>query len=218
MRIAETKTSTLVLLSILIWTAIGGLGAYDVAREPIAYIASMTYGIYFLFLLLPIITILFVLTIISAIKNKMKYALPLFIGCLALPTSFVGGLKIFEAVGLAEYKDNPINEMRPIGSELKNRIVLLFMTTASQDEINKFDEEILRKKIPQTNGVLLEFADGICNFSYPRISPEATIVDIPFCKDATEEQKAVIREKIISSPLVYTAFEDMNTGEVKKIK
>lgn len=218
MRIAETKTSTLIFLSIFICAVIGGLGAYDIAREPIAYIASMSYSIYLLFLFLPMIAILLVIAIIAAVRNKLKYAFPLFMGCLVLPISYIGGLKAFEAVGLAQYKDNPINEMRPIGSELKNRIVLVFTKTATWDETSKFDEEILRKKSVQPGIVLLEFADGVCNFSYPQISPEVAIVDVPFCKDATEEQKAVIREKIISSPLVYTAFEDMDSGEVRKLK
>jgi len=108
--------------------------------------------------------------------------------------------------------------MRPIGSELDHRIVFVFDPRATQEEINKFDETVLRKTVPQPNGILLLFADGVCNFSYPENQSGVTIVDVPFCADATEEQKQRIRSDIVSSPLVRTAFEDVAPGEVRKLK
>jgi len=108
--------------------------------------------------------------------------------------------------------------MRPIGSEMKQRIVIVFKKEVSQEEIHRFDENILRKKVTQPNGVLLAFADGICNFSYPQISPEVTIVDVPFCANATEEQKQEIRDEVMSSQIIDTALEDVSPGEVRKLK
>jgi hypothetical protein len=67
------------------------------------------------------------------------------------------------------------------------------------------------------NGVLLAFADGICNFSYPDL-PNVRIVDVPFCVDAIEAQEQKIRDQIISSRLVHAAFEDVAPGEVRKLK
>ncbi len=193
------------------------LAAYAVASEPIAYIASMTYGIIFLYLLIPAVIILFIGAAVAASLNKVKYAAALFVSCMVLPVFFLGGLQGMRALGWARYEAPGVNDMRPIGSELENRIVFAFEKTATQKDIHRFDEDVLRKKIPQPNGVLLEFADGVCNFSYPQMSP-ITIVDVPFCADATEEEKDTIREQIVSSPLIYTAFEDIDTGQVRKLK
>lgn len=214
----KTKTRNLILISVGICLVVGLLGAYSIASEPIAYIASMSYGILVMFVLFPAIILLFIGAIASASLGKAKYAVALFLSCLMLPLFFFGGLQVARSLGLARYETPGFNDMRPIGSELKNRIVLTFKKTASQDEISRFDKEILRKSVPQPDGILLAFADGVCNFSYPQTSPDVTIVNVPFCKDATEEQKAVIREKIVSSPLVHTAFEDIDSGEVKKLK
>ncbi|MEQ1923325.1 MAG: hypothetical protein ABL952_12535, partial [Pyrinomonadaceae bacterium] len=117
------------------------------------------------------------------------------------------------------YETNGSNEMRPLDYDLTNRIVLVIKKGASQEEIRRFDEDILRKKIFHANGDLsLLFADGVCNFSYPRTVPGVTIITVPFCKDATDEQKIRIRTEISSSPLVYAAFEDTDSGEVKRLK
>jgi hypothetical protein len=218
---AEEKsrtTKTLVLAAVAICWIVGGIAAYSVVSEPIAYIASMSHGITVLFLLLPAVLILFCLGIGGLALQKSRFAAVSFVSCLALPGSYFGVLKSAEVLGLAQYKDNPINEMRPIGSELKERIVIVFEKEATQDQIHAFDENVLRKKIPQPNGVVLEFADGICNFSYPQVIPKRTVIDIPFCTDATEEQKSKIRTEVIASPLIEIAFEDIESGRVKKLK
>ncbi len=197
----------------------GLLGAYSIASEPIAYVASMFYGIYFLYLLIPAVVILFVASIVAATFQKTKYAATLFLSCLMLSTFFIGGFQAMRALGWARYETNGSNEMRPLDYDLTNRIVLAIKKGASQEEIRRFDEDILRKKIYHANGDLdLLFADGVCNFSYPNTVPGVTIITVPFCKDATDEQKVQIRDRIISSPLVYAAFEDTDSGEVKKLK
>ncbi len=194
------------------------LGAYAVASEPIAYIASMTFGIIFLYLLIPAVIILFIGAAAAASLNKVKYAAAFVVSCVMLPVFFLGGLQAMRAVGWARYEEPGVNDMRPIGSELKYRIVVTFKKTATQEDIHRFGEDILRKKIPQPNGVLLEFADGVCNFSYSQMSPEVTIVDVPFCADATEDEKARIRQQIISSPLIETAYEYGDAGVIIKLK
>ena len=211
-------SSSGILIAVLICSAFGFLGAYSIASEPIAYIASMFYGIYFLFLVIPVTLILTIAGFVLLGLKRTRYAVPLLVSCIVLPVSYVGGLKAFEAVGLAQYKDNPVNEMQPIGWDVKERIVIVFKKKVEQDQINAFDESVLRKKVPQPNGVLLAFADGICNFSYPETIPERTVVDIPFCKDATEEQKSKIRDEIIMSPIIDIALEDLASGEVRRLK
>jgi hypothetical protein len=195
----------------------GLLGAWIVASEPVAYIASMSFGI-LLFLMIPIVLVLVVSATVMAIQRKVRYSAALFSSAILLPTFFIGGLQAMRAVGWARYEAPGVNDMRPIGSELENRIVFAFEKTATQEEIRRFDEDVLRKKIPQPNGVLLEFADGVCNFSYPQLNQNITIVDVPFCAEATEVEKARIREQIVSSPLIYTAFEDIGIGQVRKLK
>lgn len=198
--------------------ALGLLGADAVASDPIAYVASMTYGILVMFVLPLVIAVLIVSAIVAAILDKAEYAAMLVLCCVLLPVSFFGGLQAMRMMGLAKYETSGFNDMRPIGSELQHRIVFVFEASATQEEINKFDETVLRKSVPQPNGVLLTFADGVCNFSYPENRSGARVVDVPFCANATDEEKQKIRREIVTSPLVRTAFEDVAPGEVQKLK
>jgi len=207
---------------LLVFTTIcliaGFLCALLVSREPFGYVASMRHGILLLFLIVPITAAFLIAAIIAAIKGYAVYTGAMLLSCFMLPSSFFGSIKLLEIAGFAEYENPEHNEMRPIGSELDHRIVFVFDPRATQEEINKFDETVLRKTVPQPNGILLLFADGVCNFSYPENQSGVTIVDVPFCADATEEQKQRIRSDIVSSPLVRTAFEDVAPGEVRKLK
>lgn len=206
---------------IFLWTfclciLVGGFGAYNVALSTSGYGASMTFWLLVLFCGLPIILILFVFAIIAAVKDRAKYTIALLLSCIMLPVCFIGSLKLMEATKIAKYKQVS-DEMTPIGSELNERIVIAFKETASQEEIHKFDETVLRKTVPQPNGILLEFAEGVCGIAYPDTEFKYEIVDVGFCNDATDEQKKKIKEKINSSTIIYKIFENLRMEDIKNL-
>lgn len=221
---AKSKTLTLLIVTVIICAITGGLCASSVVAEPIAYIASISHGIMVLYVVTPVVLILFCLGIAAASLQSARYAVVFFTSVVVLPASYLGIVLGAQGLGIAQYQTSGLNEMRPIGSEPQHRIVVVFKKGATPDEIHQFDENILRKSVSKPYGVLLEFADGICNFSYPQLSDvnnefsDVDIVDIPFCPDATEEKKQRVRSQIISSPIVYAAFEDVAPGEVKRLK
>jgi hypothetical protein len=216
--VTNTSIKRIFAITLSVCVVVGFLAAFWVAQAENGYVGSLVFGFIFLVLGLPLIIILAIAAIVVfSIGRQKAYGYALLTSCLLLPVSFIGALKLMEATGIAKYVYAD-NEMSPIGSELKQRIVIVFKKETSQEEIHRFDENVLRKKVPQPNGVLLAFADGICNFSYPQMSPEVTIVDVPFCADATEDQKQKIRDEVMSSPIIDTAIEDVSPGEVRKLK
>jgi hypothetical protein len=212
----EKQNNKIFLWAFCLCILVGGFGAYNVALSTSGYGASMTFWLLVLFCGLPIILILFVLAIIAAVKDQAKYTIALSLSCIMLPVCFIGSLKLMEATKIAKYKQVS-DEIRPIGSELNERIVIAFKETASQEETHKFDETILRKTIPQPNGVLLEFADGVCGIAYPDTEFKYEIVDVGFCNDAIDEQKKIIKEKVNSSTIVYKVFENLPMEDIKNL-
>ncbi len=187
------NNKTAYLWAIGICLLVGTLGALVVSGESSGYGASMTYWLLVLFCLFPLILILFVGAIIAAIQDKAKHTLILLMSCLLLPVSFFGSLKLMEATKLAKYKQVS-EEMTPIGSKLNERIVVAFKETASQEETHKFDETILRKTISQPNGILLEFADGVCGIAYPNTEFKYEIVDVGFVMMQRTRKKKQLRK------------------------
>ena len=88
------------LLAIGLSAFFGLLGAYSIASEPIAYIASMFYGIFFLYLLIPAVIVLFFASIVAAIFQKTKYAGTLFLSCLIASYFFHGRFSGDESFGV----------------------------------------------------------------------------------------------------------------------
>jgi hypothetical protein len=132
-----------VLLAIGFWASMGLLGAYAVASEPVAYIASMNFGIIFLYLLIPSVLILFIGSVVFAIFSKVKYAVVLFAGCLMLPTFFLGGLQGMRAAGLARYEAPGVNDMRPIDEETNGSVIVVFTLESTFEEQQDFSNKVI---------------------------------------------------------------------------
>lgn len=205
------------LWTFLICLFVGAFGAFIVSRETSGYVASMTFSYLVLFCGFPIVLILLALAIIAAIQNQAKHSALLLISCVLLPVTFFGSLKLMEATGIARYKTSGLDEMRPFGSELNERIVIAFKETVSEEEIHKFDETILRKTVPQPNGILLAFTDGVCHIAYPDTEFKYKIADVGFCNEATDEQKKKVRDEVNSSAIVYKVFKNLRMEEIKNL-
>lgn len=212
----DKQNNKIFLWAFCLCLLVGGFGAYSVALSTSGYGASLTFWLLFLFCGLPIILILFVFAIIAAVKDRAKYTVALLLSCIMLPVCFFGSLKLTEATKIAKYKQVS-DEMRPIGSELNERIVIAFKETVPQEEIHKFDETILRKTVSQPNGILLDFADGVCGITYPDTGFKYKIVDVGFCNDATDEQKKIFKEKANSSMIIHKTFENMRMEDIKNL-
>ncbi len=197
---------------------VGFLAAFWVAQDTSGYVASISFFIIFIIFGVPLWLILLIAAIVCFISKDHKvYGFALLLSCLLLPVFSVASLRILEATHIANYKKTGADEMRPIGSELNERIVIAFNEDTSQEESRKFDETILRKTIPQPNGVLLEFADGVCGITYPDTEFKYKIADVGLCNDATDEKKKKIKEGINSSKIVFKVFENLRMEEIKNL-
>jgi hypothetical protein len=101
-------------LAVGISGCVGLLGAYSIASEPIAYIASMFYGIYF-YMMIPFVLAFAISGIIFAVRFKQsKIAWALFLIAITLPASYIGGFQAMKAAGWVLSETNGSNEMVPI--------------------------------------------------------------------------------------------------------
>lgn len=202
-KIVEHNNRLIFSVTVISSLIVGFLAAFWVAQETSGYVASMSFFIIFIIFGVPLWIILLIAAIVFFVSENYKvYGFAFLLSCVLLPIFSVASLKILEATQIANYKKPGADEMRPIGSELNERIVIAFKENASQEEKRKFDETILRKTIPQPNGILLEFADGVCGIMYPDTGFKYEIADVGFCNNATEEQKKNIKEKVNSSKIV----------------
>lgn len=216
--IVEHNNKLIFSIAIISSLIIGFLAAFWVAQDTSGYVASMSFFIIFILFGVPLWIILVIAAIVCFITENYKvYGFALLLSCILLPIFSVTSLKILEATQIANYKKPGVDEMRPIGSELNERSVIAFKENASQDEIHKFDETILRKTVPQPNGVLLEFADGVCGIMYPETEFKYRIADVGFCNDATNEQKKTIKDHINSSSIIYKVFENLQMNDIENL-
>jgi hypothetical protein len=213
----QTQDKRVVLVALLITAVVGILGASIVAKEISGYVASMTFFFVFFLAGVPIWILMAIVSVFYVVSDNQKiYGVALILSCVFLPISFVGSLKFMEAAKIARYKQGS-DEMRPLGSELNDRIVVVLKETASTDNVQKLDENVLRKRIVQTNGVLLDFADGVCGITYPDTDFKFRIIGVGFCNNATEDEKKQIKNSVRSSPIVYKFFENVRMEDIPNL-
>lgn len=208
----RTSTKTMALAAGAICVIVGGLGAYSVASEPIAYIASMSNGIIVLFLLLPSVLVLFCLGIAGLALQKMRFAAAALVSCVVLPGSYFGVLKSAEALGLAQYKDNPINEMRPLGEEPNGNVIVIYTKESSFEQQEKLSNEVIHpwKEGPGFTGETgVRASIGLLDID------GRTVQKILFDASATESKKEKLRMGLDASPIVYRYFENLSEAEVR---
>lgn len=194
-------------------SALFGLGgAYSIASEPIAYIASMFYGIFFLYLLIPTVLILFVSGIVAASLGKGRYAAALFLGCALLPFFFIGGFQAMRALGWAVYETNGSNEMRPIDEEPNGSIIVVYQMDSSFEEQQEMSNQIIH---PWEEGPGFTGETGVrSSMGLGKIDGRVA-QKIFFAASATESKKEKLRMGLQASPIVYRYFENTSVDEVR---
>ena len=190
----------------------GLLGAYSVASEPVAYIASMSYWILVMFVLLPAVLILFVCSLVAAGLEKPKYASVLLLSCLLLPLFFIGGLQAMRILGWARYETSGLNEMRPIDEEPNGSVIVIYEKGSSFENQEKFSNEVIH---PWKEGPGFTHETGVrSSMGLPDIDG-MTVVKIFFSASATETEKEKLRMGLQASPIVYRYFENQTEAEVR---
>lgn len=207
------KTRNLIVIAIALSALFGLLGAYAVVSEPIAYIASMTFGILFLYLLIPLILILFLSSAAAASLKKFRYAIALFVSCLALPTFFLGGVLTARSLGWAQYDQPGQNDMRPIDEEPNGNIIIIYRKNSTFEEQQKLSNDVIysyKKDVGFTDETGVQSSLGLLDID-GRVSEK-----IFFRASGTEEQKAKLRAGLDASPIVYRYFENLTESQVRR--
>ncbi|HMJ08485.1 MAG TPA: hypothetical protein VK468_05745 [Pyrinomonadaceae bacterium] len=212
METKSTNTKHGMVLAVLGCAVVGAVGAYEIAREPVAYIASMSFGILCLFFLFPTLLILFIVAVIAAIQRKMKYAAPLFLSCILLPVFFIGSLKVMEAVGLARYEKSELNEMRPFGLEPNGTLIIVYNIGVSYEARESFSNRVIH---PWKEGPGFTHETGVCESGSLQDIGERTVEKVLFCASATDEEKEKLRTGVRSSTIVYRFFENVSEAEIR---
>lgn len=216
-RVAEINIKLIVSSTAIVCLILGFLLALFLSQDTFGYV-RFSFFVLSIFVGIPLLIILIVIAAICFDSKKHKvYGFAFLSACIMLPIVFFTSLKILEVTKFAKPGISDYGEMRPIGSELNERIVIAFKEDTSQEESRKFDETILRKTIPQPNGVLLEFADGVCGITYPDTEFKYQIAAVGFCNDATDEQKKKIKEGVSSSKIAFRVFENLRMEEIKTL-
>ena len=107
------------------------------------------------------------------------------------------------------------NEMRPIGPEVRQNLVIFFKPGVGDKQVEGFFDEFLSKPDPNGKGFYLR--KGIREFTriHPVDGHEG--IAISFFPNATNEERETIKRDIRSSPLVYRVLENVAPADVKKI-
>ena len=107
------------------------------------------------------------------------------------------------------------NEMRPIGPEVRQNLVIFFKLGVGDEQVERFFDEFLSKPDPNGKGFYLR--KGIRE--YTRIHPVQGHegVAISFFPYATNNERDAVTRDIKSSAIVYKTFENVAPADVKKL-
>jgi hypothetical protein len=206
------KQSKVFLIFSGVCLAVGFLCALLVSREPIGYIASMTYGVLLLFLIVPISLASLIAAIVAGIKNNAVYAGALLLNCLLLPSSFFGSMKLLDVVGLAKYRNPEYNEMRPIDEEPNGSVIVVYTKESTFEEQETLSNEVIH---PWKEGPGFTGETGVQSSVGLGTIDGRTAEKVFFRASATEVEKEKLRAGLQASPIVHRYFENLTEAEVR---
>lgn len=106
-------------------------------------------------------------------------------------------------------------EMVKIGPDASAAIVVYFMQGTSEEQIARFDAEVISTLRPDGRGEM--FRNGIGG--YLRLLPFQAqghdAIAITFHNNATEEQRRSVKESMKSNEIVYKLFENIAPKDIK---
>jgi len=107
------------------------------------------------------------------------------------------------------------NEMRPIGPEVKQNLVIFFKPGLTDEQVEGFLHEVLSKPDPNGKGFYLR--RGISEFSRIHAVQGHEGVAISFFSYATKEEREAVVLDVKSSAMVYKVLENTAPAEVKEL-
>ena len=109
------------------------------------------------------------------------------------------------------------DESRPIGPEVKASLVIYLKQGVTNEQIEKFWQEVLSRPDPEGRGHY--HRDGVGDISriFPSVQGHEGIA-MSFLPDATNEEREKIKRAVRESPVVYKVLENVAPADVKDIE
>lgn len=109
------------------------------------------------------------------------------------------------------------NETRPIGPEVKASLAIYFRQGVTNEQIEKFWQEVLSRPDPDGRGHY--HRDGVGDISriFPSVQGHEGIA-MSFFPDATNEEREEIKRAVRDSPIVYKVLENVAPADVKDLE
>lgn len=108
------------------------------------------------------------------------------------------------------------NKRISIGPDAKASMVIYFKEGVTNEQINKFLDEVPTRPDPQGKGFISrEGVQSVLRVFQPVEGHEA--IAITFFPDANQEAREVIKREAKSHPIVYKVLEDVAPAEVKNL-
>jgi hypothetical protein len=101
---------------------------------------------------------------------------------------------------------------KKFGPDQVTDLVVMFEKTATNTEINEFEEKVIGK--PHESGVGFRSLDGIAN-GYRFKSAEFEFEGINFKDDAAVGQRAYVKQRILGSKIVQKVFENTSPNQIR---
>ena len=179
---------------------------------PTAILASADNGYiagYFILPLLILFGIVCVLLLISAIlfiaKDKFAIGLYFLLSILLVPAFWLGSASVAKHFEIGAYRIEP---MRPIIPPIANKII--FKKGVSSDEVQAFWRDVLSTPHPGGGSMSLP---GVQSMSTAMPEDGHEVLLFSFFETATDEQKAAVRDRIVTSSIVLQLQEDTAIGQ-----
>ncbi len=191
----------------------GLIPAVIVSRETSGYVASIIFSILVMFCGLPLVSILFLLSILMAFQNKGKATALLILSCILIPTFFLTSLKFMETTGFAIYKRAGVDEMRPFEFDATKGWTIVYKKGIDFEQRQKFSNETF---FPFESNKGFTYESGVCEASGQNIN-DYVADTIYFCSNSTEEQQSKLREKLKQSSIVLKFYENKKVGKINNL-
>lgn len=201
------------LLTLTICLFVGMIGAFVVARESSGYVASFTFLGVLILVVLPLCLILLLCFILLVYLNNPKLGLLFLLSSFLIPLFFFISLKFMEVTKIAVYKQDGVDEIKPMEFEAAKGWTIVFQKGLSYEQRKKFTNDNF---FPWKPDIGFTHESGVCQLSGQNLK-DYEAVTIYFCSNVTEEQKEKLRVKLKESEIVLKYYENKRLDELKDL-